>query len=73
MVNNYNQRIAYSNVWILLKLLLVMPATNATSEHSFSFLCFVNFFKRVGGDGGLGVAIPLIMSWLGLCYACVSL
>ena len=33
------------------------------------FLCFVNFKKiRVGGEGGgLGVAVPLIMSWLRLC------
>ena len=32
------QRVAYSNVWIVLKLLLVMPPTNATSERSFSAL-----------------------------------
>ena len=34
------------------------------------FLCFVNFLKiRVGGEGGLGVAVPLIMSWLRLWYS----
>ena len=32
------QRVAYSNSWIVLKLLLVMPPTNATSERSFSAL-----------------------------------
>ena len=32
------QRVAYSNAWIVLKLLLVMPPTNATSERSFSAL-----------------------------------
>ena len=32
------QRIAYSNVWIVFKLLLVMPATITASEHSFSAL-----------------------------------
>ena len=31
-------RVAFSQVWILFKLLLVMPAMNATSEHSFSAL-----------------------------------
>ena len=40
------QRIAYSNVWILLKLLLVMPATNATSERSFSALRRIKTYLR---------------------------
>ena len=30
------QQLAFSNVWVLMKILLVMPATNASSEHSFS-------------------------------------
>ena len=37
---------AYSNVWILLKLLLVMPATNATSERSFSALRRIKTYLR---------------------------
>ena len=40
------QRTAYSNVWILLKLLLVMPATNATSECSFSALRRIKIYLR---------------------------
>ena len=32
------QQIALSSVWVLLKLLLVMPATDASLEHSFSAL-----------------------------------
>ena len=40
------QRTAYSNVWILLKLLLVMPATNATSERSFSALRRIKTYLR---------------------------
>ena len=32
------QRTAFSGVWTILKLLLVLPATNATSERSFSAL-----------------------------------
>ena len=31
-------RLAFSNVWVLMKILLVMPDTNASSEHSFSGL-----------------------------------
>ena len=37
---------AYSNVWILLKLLLVKPATNATSERSFSALRRIKTYLR---------------------------
>ena len=33
-----SERLAFSSVWTLMKLLLVMPATNATSERSFSAL-----------------------------------
>ena len=40
------QRVAYSNVWIVLKLLLVMPATNATSERSFSALRRIKTYLR---------------------------
>ena len=32
------ERLAFSAVWTVLKLLVVMPATNATSERSFSAL-----------------------------------
>ena len=32
------QRLAFINVWVLMKMLLVMPATNASSEHPFSGL-----------------------------------
>ena len=32
------QRLAFSNVWVLMKILLVMQAINATSECSFSGL-----------------------------------
>ena len=32
------ERVALSQIFILMKLLLVMPATNATSERSFSTL-----------------------------------
>ena len=37
---------AFSQVWILMKLLLVMPATNATSERSFSALRRVKNYLR---------------------------
>ena len=40
------QRVAHSNVWIVLKLLLVMPATNATSERSFSGLRRIKTYLR---------------------------
>ena len=40
------QRVALSNVWILLKLLLVMPATNASSERTFSALWRVKTYLR---------------------------
>ena len=30
------QRLAFINVWVLMKILLVIPATSASSEHSFS-------------------------------------
>ena len=33
-----SERLAFSSVWTLMKLLLVMPATNASSERSFSAL-----------------------------------
>ena len=36
------QRVAYSNVWIVLKLLLVMPATNATSEEDKNLPAYYN-------------------------------
>ena len=32
------ERVAFSEVWTLITLLLVIPATNATSERSFSAL-----------------------------------
>lgn len=40
------QRTAFSGVWTILKLLLVLPATNATSERSFSALRRVKTFLR---------------------------
>ena len=40
------QRLAFSAVWICMKLLLVMPATNATSERSFSALRRVKTYLR---------------------------
>lgn len=40
------QRTAFSGVWSLLKLLLVLPATNATSERSFSALRRVKTYLR---------------------------
>ena len=33
-----SEKIAFSSVWTAVKLLLVIPATNATSERSFSAL-----------------------------------
>ena len=32
------QRMAFSQVFVIMNLLLALPATNATSEHSFSAL-----------------------------------
>ena len=40
------ERSAFSQVWIVMKLLLVMPATNATSERSFSALRRVKNYLR---------------------------
>ena len=40
------QQVALSNVWVLFKLLLVMPATNASSERSFSALRHVKTYLR---------------------------
>ena len=40
------QEVAFSEVWVLFKLLLVMPATNATSERSFSALRRVKTYLR---------------------------
>ena len=40
------ERVAFSSVWIAMKLLLVMPATNATSERSFSALRRVKTYLR---------------------------
>ena len=40
------QRLAFSAVWICMKLLLVMPATNATSERPFSALRRVKTYLR---------------------------
>ena len=40
------QQVAFSEVWVLFKLLLVMPATNATSERSFSALRRVKTYLR---------------------------
>ena len=40
------QRLAFSNVWVLMKILLVMPATNASSEHSFSGLRRIKTYLR---------------------------
>ena len=37
---------AFSQVWTVMKLLLVMPATNATSERSFSALRRVKSYLR---------------------------
>ena len=37
---------AFSQVWMVMKLLLVMPATNATSERSFSALRRVKNYLR---------------------------
>ena len=41
-----SERTAFSGVWILLKLLLVLPATNATSERSFSAMRRVKTYLR---------------------------
>ena len=40
------ERVAFSSVWVAMKLLLVMPATNATSERSFSALRRVKTYLR---------------------------
>ena len=40
------QRLAFSNVWVLMKILLVMPATNASSERSFSGLRKIKTYLR---------------------------
>ena len=40
------QQLAFSNVWVLMKILLVMPATNASSEHSFSGLRRIKTYLR---------------------------
>ena len=41
-----SEKIAFSSVWTAVKLLLVMPATNATSECSFSALCRIKSYLR---------------------------
>ena len=41
-----SQRLAISSVWTAIKLLLVMPATNATSERSFSALRRIKTYLR---------------------------
>ena len=40
------EQVALSQVFILMKLLLVMPATNATSERSFSALRRIKSYLR---------------------------
>ena len=40
------ERVALSSVWTAMKLLLVMPATNATSERSFSALRRIKTYLR---------------------------
>ena len=40
------QRVAFSQVFVLMKLLLVMPATNASSERSFSALRRIKTYLR---------------------------
>ena len=40
------QRLGFSNVWILMKTLLVMPATNASSKRSFSGLRRIKAYLR---------------------------
>ena len=40
------QRLAFSNVWVLMKILLVMPATKASSESSFSGLRGIKTYLR---------------------------
>ena len=40
------QRLAFINVWVLMKMLLVMPATNASSEHPFSGLRRIKTYLR---------------------------
>ena len=41
-----SERSAFSDVWKVLKLLLVLPATNATSERSFSALRRLKTYLR---------------------------
>ena len=40
------QKMSLCRVWVIFKLLLVMPATNALSEHSFSALRRVKTYLR---------------------------
>ena len=40
------QRLAFSNVWVLMKILLVMPATSDSSERSFSGLRRIKTYLR---------------------------
>ena len=40
------QRVGFRSIWALLELLLVMPATNATSERSFSALRRLKTYLR---------------------------
>ena len=40
------ERTAFSGVWTVMKLLLLLPATNATSERSFSALRRVKMYLR---------------------------
>ena len=48
------ERSAFSGVWKVLKLLLVLPATNATSERSFSALrAFENLFADNNESGAI--------------------
>ena len=41
-----SEKVAFSSVWKIMQLLLVMPATNATSERSFSALRRVKTYLR---------------------------
>ena len=43
---NDAQRTIYSQVLVILKIILVMPATNATSERSFSVLRIIKNYLR---------------------------
>ena len=46
------ERSAFSGVWKVLKLLLVLPATNATSERSFSALRRLKTYLRDNNESG---------------------